>query len=209
MELKKSVIVLIALIGLNTALLVASNAGGAKLIALPFGLAASATVFSYALSFMFTDIISELYGLKAAKLAVYVGFGGLILAVLFFVISIAAPPAPFWPGQEGYAATLGFGPRLLLGGWTSYMVSQNLDVWIFHKLKEMTGGRHLWLRNNASTLVSQFVDTCIFITIAFYGTFPIVEAILGQYLLKLVIAVLDTPLVYLAVRYLRPDTQPA
>ena len=191
--------ILIILVSLNTALLVASNAAGAKMIAVFGGLAASATVFSYALSFIFTDIISELYGSKRANYAVRIGFIGLLVSVIFFTISIAAPGASFWHNQEAYKTTLGLGPRLLLGGWTAYMVSQHLDVWIFHKLKRMTNGKHLWLRNNGSTLISQFVDTCIFITIAFYGIFPIVPAIFGQYSIKVIIAVLDTPIVYFAV----------
>ena len=83
------------------------------------------------------------------------------------------------------------------------MVSQHLDVWIFHKLKQITNGKHLWLRNNLSTLTSQFIDTTIFITISFYGVFPILPAIFGQYLIKVIIALLDTPIVYLAVLTIR------
>ena len=169
-------------------------------------LTASATVFSYALSFTFTDIISELYGVEKAKLAVRIGFLGLFVSVGFFMISIHAPAANYWKDQEAYASVLGHGPRLLIGGWTSYMVSQHIDVWIFHRLKVMTGGRYLWLRNNASTLISQFIDTCIFITIAFYGTFPIKDAIIGQYIIKLIIALIDTPIVYLCVKIISKYT---
>ena len=196
-------LVLTSLVALNAALLVASNAAGAKMIALPFGLAASATVFSYALSFLLTDLISELFGARVARQAVFVGFAGLVISVIFFRVAIVAPPASGWEGQESYVATLGLGPRLLLGGWLSYMVSQNLDVLIFHRLRKATGGRHLWLRNNASTMVSQAVDTVIFISIAFWGVFPLLPAILGQYLVKVVIALVDTALVYPAAGFLR------
>lgn len=194
---------LIWLIGLNTALLVAANAAGSKMIALPLGLAASATVIPYSLSFTFTDVISEIYGKKAGNLAVRVGFLGLVLSVIFFYIAISAPPATGWEGQEAYQHTLGLAFRLLLGGWTSYAVSQHLDVWLYHRIGELTGGRHMWLRNNGSTFISQFVDTCIFMTIAFYGIFPLWGAILGQYIIKLIIAALDTPIVYLAVAFIR------
>lgn len=192
---------LILLISINAALLVASNAAGSKMISVFGGLSASATVFSYALSFAFTDAISELYGPEKARQAVRIGFLALLVSVVFFTVAIAAPGASYWGGQSAYEATLGLGPRLLAGGWISYMVSQHLDVWIFHKLKSATKGRYLWLRNNVSTLVSQFVDTCIFITIAFYGVFPIGDAILGQYLIKITIAAIDTPLVYLVVNF--------
>ena len=83
-----------------------------------------------------------------------------------------------------------------MGSLVAYVVSQNWDVRVFHKLKEMTGGRHLWLRNNVSTMTSQALDTVIFITIAFYGVLPVVPLIIGQYIVKLLIAALDTPFIY-------------
>ena len=200
---QKSQVVLMGLVGINTALLVASNAAGAKMIALPGSLTASATVFSYALSFLFTDIISELYGRRSANFAVRIAFLGLFLSVIFFSISIAAPAACYWDGQRAYEKTLGLGPRILAGGWAAYMISQHFDVWIFHKLKQITNSRHLWLRNNGSTLISQFIDTIIFIPIAFYGVFPIGNAIIGQYIVKMIIAVIDTPLIYMSVAILK------
>lgn len=206
--LTPSVIIFVWLLALNAALLVTANAAGAKMIALFGGLVASATVFPYALTFVFTDVVSELYGKKAGRLAVLVGFAGLLLSVVFFNIALWAPPASFWDLQDAYEATLGPTFRLMLGGWTSYLVSQHLDVYLFHFFKKLTRGKHLWFRNNASTLISQFVDTCIFITIAFYGVFPLANAIAGQYLIKVIIAAVDTPVVYLAVHYLRPLVSP-
>lgn len=200
--LNKSSHILIYLVSCNSALLVASNAAGSKMIALGDNLAASATVFPYALSYLFTDVISELYGKEAGNIAVRIGFLGLLISVIFFTIAIFAPAASFWENQVAYEKTLGLGPRLLAGGWLSYLISQHLDVWLFHKIRSLTGKKHLWLRNNGSTFISQFVDSCIFITVAFYGLFPIFPAIIGQYLIKLIIALLDTPMVYLAVKYL-------
>lgn len=193
---------LVWLIAVNAAMLVAANAAGAKMIQLPLGLAASATVIPYAASFAFTDLISELYGPRAGRIAVRIAFVGLALSVLVFWGSLKAPPAGFWENQEAYEKTLGLAPRILLGGWTSYLISQHLDVALFHKIREATEGRHLWLRNNASTLVSQLVDTVIFMTIAFGGLFPLLPAIVGQYAVKLLIAAVDTPLVYLGVKLL-------
>ena len=194
---------LIYLITLNTALLVACNAAGSKMIDLPGGLAASAVVIPYALSFLFTDLISGIFGRDQAKMAVRIGFVGLILSVSLFMLAIYAPAAPFWKHQSSYENVLGIAPRLLAGGWLSYLVSQHLDVWIFHTLKKITKGKHLWLRNNLSTMVSQLIDTCIFVTIAFYGQFPLWPAILGQYLIKIIIALLDTPIMYLATKIIR------
>ena len=191
--------VYIWLLSLHTSLLIASNAGGAKMIAVAGGLAASATVFSYSITFPICDVINELFGRRAARLAVNVGLAGLVLSVVFFQISMAAPSAPFWTGQDAYVQTLGLGPRILLGGWLSYMVGNHIDVIIFHRIRRITGERYFWVRKNVSTAVSQAVDTLIFMTVAFYGVFPIATAIPGQYLLKLVIAVLCTPISSLVI----------
>lgn len=182
------------------------------MIGLPFGLAASATVFSYAISFVFTDLINEIYGREKARLAVNIGFISLITGVVIFYGAIYAPAAEFWQFQSEFEQTLGLAGRILIGAWLAYLVSQNLDVFLFDYLKKRTGGKHLWLRNNATRLFSQFIDTCIFMTIAFYGVFPITEAIIGQYLIKVIIALFDTPLVYLGramiLRSLPSEEQP-
>jgi uncharacterized integral membrane protein (TIGR00697 family) len=192
--------IFIYLLTFHTALLVASNAGGAKMIALPGGLAASATVFSYMGTFVILDAISELFGKKFSIIAINVGLTALVVSVLFFQLSIASAPAPFWKGQEGYVATLGSSWRILLGGWTAYMVSQRIDLWSFFKIRNITGGKYgLWSRALGSTVIGQLIDTIIFITIAFYGSFPLMPAIIGQYLLKLILAVITTPLVYMVV----------
>jgi queuosine precursor transporter len=194
--------VLVYFLTLHTALLVASNAGGAKMIALPFGLSASATVFSYMVTFVILDATAELFGRKYSRLMINVGLGALVLSVIFFSIAIAAPAAPFWAGQTAYENTLGSAWRILLGGWMSYLVSQYLDVWSYFKLKQSKfGGENLWWRSWASTALAQLLDTIIFMTVAFYGVFPLLPAIAGQYLLKLVLAAVGTPVVYLLVKY--------
>jgi queuosine precursor transporter len=198
----RRVILLIYLMTVHTALLVASNAGGAKMIALPFGLSASATVFSYMATFAILDATAEIYGPKFSKLMINVGLGALVLSVLFFSLSIMAPAAPFWKGQEAYVSTLGSAWRILLGGWLAYLVSQNLDIWGYFKLKSSAfGEKNLWWRSWASTAIAQILDTVIFMTIAFYGVFPIFDAILGQYVLKLILAALGVPVVYLIVKF--------
>lgn len=198
----KTLTVFLYLLTFHTALLVASNAAGTKMIALPGGLAASATVFSYMVTFVVLDIVSELYGKKYSKLVINVGLGALILSVAFFQFSIIAPAADFWSHQDAYEATLGSTLRILIGGWTAYMVSQYLDVWLFFRVKSTKTGRNkLWLRALVSTAIGQFIDTCIFITIAFYGVFPILPAIAGQYILKLILAIISLPIVYIGVKW--------
>ena len=116
------------------------------------------------------------------------------------------PPASFWEGQDAYNTTLGSVPRIVLASMLAYLVSQHHDVFAFHLWRRLTKGRFLWLRNNASTMVSQGIDTVLFITIAFVGVVPtnvLLNMILGQYVIKLCIAVADTPICYALVILIR------
>lgn len=162
--------------------------------------AVPAAVIVYATSFFLTDVLCEFHGKKKAKEAVWSGFLASIILVMAIEIAIAWPSAAFWEGQEAFASTLGLTRRIVLASLVAYVVSQNWDVHVFHRIKERTQGRHLWMRNIASTSSSQFLDTVIFITIAFYGAMPVIPLIVGQYVVKLIIAGIDTPFLY-AVRW--------
>jgi uncharacterized integral membrane protein (TIGR00697 family) len=96
----------------------------------------------------------------------------------------------------------------MIASLTAYLFSQYHDVWAFHFWRGVTGERFLWLRNNASTIVSQLLDSVVFITVAFYGVMPLMPLILGQWVVKVGIAVLDTPLVYLVVHLVRRRLPP-
>jgi uncharacterized integral membrane protein (TIGR00697 family) len=98
---------------------------------------------------------------------------------------------------------MGSTSRIIIASFIAYLVSQFHDVWAFHFWKKITGGRHLWLRNNFSTAVSQFIDSSLFITVAFYGVMPVWPLIWSQWLVKLAIAFLDTPIIYGIVWLLR------
>jgi uncharacterized integral membrane protein (TIGR00697 family) len=161
-----------------------------------------AGVIVYATGFFVTDILCEFYGKRKALEAVWGGFFASVLLVIAVEIAIAWPPAPFWSGQEAFQSTLQLTGRIVLGSLVAYIISQNWDVYVFHKLKEKTAGKHLWLRNNVSTMTSQALDTVIFITLAFYGVLPVVPLIVGQYIVKLIIAAMDTPFLY-SMRWIR------
>ena len=183
------------LVGLVAAAIVIANILASKLITM-FGLTVPAGVVVYSISFFLTDTLSEFFGRKAAMKAVFAGFLGSLLYL--GAVSVAL----FWPhafgpdADQAFQATLALSARITVASLITYLISQFHDVWAYDFWGRRTKGKHLWIRNNASTLVSQTLDTLIFITIAFYGVFPILPLILGQLTIKLLIAVLDTPFLY-------------
>lgn len=183
------------LIATYTGLVVISVTTATKLINLGFFVPAGVIVYSA--SFFITDILAEVYGIKEAKTAVWSGFFVMLLFFCYSAVTVDWPAAPYWELQDSYKDILGLSSRIALAGAIAFIVSQLIDVTIFHKLKEKHQDRNLWLRNNVSTWISQLIDTTVFISIAFYGIFPIVELIAGQYVVKIIIAAIDTPFLYL------------
>ena len=214
----------IGLVGLFVTALVTAQLTAAKLLAVPLPrplpvvggeIALPGAALAYALTFFASDCYSELYGRRAAQIMVNVAFA-LNFVVLGLVWSTLRAPALDPAFAETFAAALAPSTNIVLGSLLAYLVSQNWDVVVFHWLRDYTAGQYLWLRNLASTASSQALDTVIFVTVAFVAaptllgtgepesTAVVVGLILGQYLLKLLIAVADTPLVYLVVRTLHP-----
>lgn len=183
------------LVATYTGLVVISITTATKLIEL--GYVVPAGVVVYSASFLVTDIIAEVYGKEKAKTAVWSGFFVMILFFAYSSVTVSWPAAPYWQNQESYQNILGLSSRIAFAGAIAFIISQLVDVTIFHYLRDKHHGKHLWIRNNVSTWFSQLVDTTVFITIAFYGVFPIVELIMGQYIVKVAIAAIDTPFVYL------------
>ena len=180
-------------------LLVVSNVIAGKIITIG-GLFAPAAVICYSLTFAATDTLAEIFGKERTRFVVNVGFFVTILSALFIRLAILMPGAPFGLEQEVFEAVLGGNLRIVIASLIAYLISQHHDIWAFTFWKEKTKGRHLWIRNNLSTGVSQMLDTTIFITLAFSGTgAPVLSMITGQYLIKLLIGVCDTPIVYLMV----------
>lgn len=174
---------------LHGSLLITSTVAGSKLFALPFGLSASATVVSYMLTFVVLDAIAELYGDKLPRLVINLGLVGMALSALYFKLTIALPPAAAWPHQAAFEIVLSSSWRIWLAGWLAYFASQYLDLWGFLKMRDLTRGKApLVVRAFVGMLVGQLFDTVVFMTIAFYGSFPLGPAILGQYLVKVAVA---------------------
>jgi uncharacterized integral membrane protein (TIGR00697 family) len=177
--------------------LVVSNIIAAKVIVI-WNLVVPAAVIIYPFTFLLTDIIGETYGKDEGNRTVWYGFLGSIFAMIIIYAGMLLPVAPFMQEkQSAYEILLGPNRRIVLASLLAYLCSQKHDVWAFHFWKNLTGGRHKWLRNNLSTMTSQLVDTVIFIGIAFWGAVPhLGKMILGQYIIKVLIALLDTPIFY-------------
>ncbi|MCD8509423.1 MAG: queuosine precursor transporter [Bacillus sp. (in: Bacteria)] len=196
---------LVLLAGIFFTALLVSNVISAKLFDIG-GIVLTAGILMYPLTFLISDAIAEVYGKAIAKKVIIIGLVMNVLMIGFFYLAISLPPAGYWPMQGEFEAILGAVPRMVAASLIAYFISQMFDVNLFHKLKEKTQGKHLWLRNNGSTMASQLLDSTIFIFIAFYGVMPLsaLFAMIGtQYLVKLAIAAADTPFIYLTVRWLR------
>ncbi len=168
-----------------------------------FGITTTLGNVLYASVFLTTDILGEFYGKNAARQGVLLGFSALILVTLYMQIALYFTPASNDFAQPHLQAIFGFMPRIALGSMLAYFISQWHDVWAFHLLKSWTRGKHLWLRNNGSTLISQALDSVVFCTIAFWGVFETsvwIQIVVSTYLMKTIMGVMDTPFIYLARR---------
>ena len=190
--------------------LLLGNLLGSKLIEV-FGIVTSVGLFGYPVTFLITDIVEEVRGKEVTKIFVHAGFLSLCIAVLFVFVSTGLPPSPLYPHNEAYNYVFSNSLRLILASMIAFVISQHHDIWAFNFWKQKTNGRHLWLRNNLSTIVSQLLDSIIFMFIAFYratpelGAVQIFYMVLPLWALKVIFALLDTPFVYLGVRWLAAE----
>ena len=185
--------------------LITANIIAVKLI-LFLGFLVPAGVIVFPLSYLFGDVLTEVYGYAAARRVIWLGFGCNLLAVITIYIGGLAPAASFWQGQAAYNAILGFTPRLLLASFTAYLVGEFTNSFVLARLKIATRGRWLWTRTIGSTFIGEGFDTLIFITIAFWGIIPaasMLQAILTQWIFKVVYEIVATPITYLIVGFLK------
>lgn len=162
-------------------------------------LAVESGIFAFLLLVVTSSSIAELHGRPAANRLVLIGFVPLIASLALSLVVLALPASPQMDPERlaAFNTVMGGTPRIWLGGILAYGISTFLNVTIFSRLKAREGARLLWLRAAIASVLSQIVDTLIFITVAFYKVFPIGELLLGQMLAKVVLsAVLVPPLVY-------------
>lgn len=170
-----------------------------------FGMHATLGNTLYGSIFLATDILSEKYGYNEAKRSVYLGFFSAIVLLITMQMALVFVPLddPFaLLVQESFELIFSFSGRIVLASLVAYYTSQLLDIAIYRRIKEkLSDDRFLWVRNNVSTLLSQAIDTIIFVSIAFIGMpYNLFDIMITTYILKLIIAVLDTPFLYIAKR---------
>ncbi|KAA2239136.1 queuosine precursor transporter [Chitinophaga agrisoli] len=167
-------------------------------------------VLLWPLEFVMTDIVNEYYGAKAVRRISYTAVALISYAFLMFYLAIGVPPADFWVSSQAqngvpnmqfaFSGIFGQGMRIIVGSLVAFLVSQIVDVTVFHHIKRRTGEKHVWLRATGSTVVSQFVDSYIVLFIAFSGVFPwqLILAIgIVNYTYKFTMAIILTPVIYL------------
>lgn len=195
--------------GLFVAVLLISNIAATKLVgfgSFPF----DGGTFLFPLSYIFGDILTEVYGFGRARRVIWLGFAANALAALTFAVVTALPPASIWPNQEAFASILGFVPRIVLASLVAYLFGEFTNSVILAKLKVATKGKKLWARTISSTLVGEAVDTLLFVMIAFYGVIPMNELwmmLAFNYVFKCGVEILLTPVTYAVVGYLKKAEQ--
>lgn len=176
-----------------------------------FGIPATGGNVLYGSIFLATDLLAEHFGKREARQAILLGFGAALFYLIMSQFILKFSPSPDdWGAAEGMATIFDFAPAIVLASLMAYLILQFHDIWAFHWIREKTGGRYLWLRNNGSTWVSQLIDSVVFSILAFLVLpilFPSAEAlpfdivvgiIISTYFLKILVAAIDTPFIYLS-----------
>ncbi len=191
------------------AVLMISNVVSTKPVILgPFTFDGGTILFP--LSYIFGDVLTEVYGYRRSRRVIWSGFGATALMAAIFMLVGALPAAPDWPHQEAYRAILGMTPRIVIASLLAYFLGEFSNSWVLAKMKILTQGRWLWMRTIASTLVGEGVDTLFFVLIAFYGVWPnalLLTIILSNYIFKCGVEAAVTPLTYRVVNGLKRDEQ--
>jgi len=193
------------IVAIFTTCLITANIIAVKMIRI-FGLIVPAAIIIFPLSYVFGDILTEVYGYRQARRVIWLGFLCNLLTVVAIWVAQILPGAPFWDAQTSYERILGYTPRLLAASFVAYLAGEFTNSFVLAKMKIATGGRWLWTRTIGSTLAGQALDSAIFITLAFAGNIPgamLLTAIVTQWLFKSAYEAAITPFTYWIVGFLK------
>jgi uncharacterized integral membrane protein (TIGR00697 family) len=194
---------LIILTALFITCLITANTVAVKLVDLGYAVLPAAIII-FPFSYIFGDVLTEVYGYSWARRVIWLGFLCNLVFVFFVWVGQLLPAASFWQGQQSYVTILGYTPRLLLASFAGYLVGEFSNSLVLSKLKVLTRGRWLWTRTISSTIVGEGLDSVLFIAIAFLGSPAFTPAIiLYHWLTKVAVEVVATPGTYLVVGWLK------
>jgi uncharacterized integral membrane protein (TIGR00697 family) len=192
---------------LFVAFLLISNIASTKILLLgPFTFDGGTILFP--LTYIFGDILTEVYGYKKAKKVIWIGFFCAILMSIVLAVVQFLPPANDWNNQAAFEAILGLAPRIVLASLVAYLAGSFSNAFVLAKIKLITKGKMLWVRTIGSTIVGELIDTALFCTIAFLGVLPIellIAVIISNYVFKVGVEVLFTPFTYKIINFLKKN----
>ncbi|SHH39072.1 queuosine precursor transporter [Thermosipho atlanticus] len=198
---------LLVLTGLFTSIIIISNIIAGKLVNIgPFVITLS--VLIYPLSFSLSAIILEIFGEQIAKKVIYTGFLSSFLLVIFSFITIIYPPSSIFKNNEAYLIVFNSTPRIIFASFLAYFFAQNINLWAFNFSKTLFKNENVYFRNFFSMFLTQFVDSFIFVSISFFGTYEanqLINMIFSQYIIKLTFSILNSPIISFTIKKLKKD----
>ena len=186
--------------------LICSNVIGAAKVATIGGFTFGAGVLFFPISYIFNDVLTEVYGYARARKVVWAGFGALVFASIMSFVVVWLPPAIDWPDQPAYQTVFGQTSRIVFASITAFFVGELANSYVLAKMKIQTEGRYLWLRTIGSTIVGEGVDSAVFYPVAFFGVWSndlLVQVLISNYIIKVVWEALVTPFTYIVVSFLK------
>ena len=197
------------IVALFVSFLLISNIASTKILALGIFTFDGGTLL-FPLTYIFGDILTEVYGFKKAKKAIWIGFFCALLMTIIFAIVQALPSAQGWDNQIAFELILGMTPRIVAASLIAYLAGSFTNSITLAKMKLITKGKHLWSRTIGSTIIGEGIDTILFCTIAFFGILPLellIAVIVSNYFFKVGIEIIFTPLTYKIINFLKEKEQ--
>ena len=185
--------------------LLISNVASAKIVDFKWFTFDGGTLL-FPLSYIFGDILTEVYGYKRSRSIIWLGFFSALMMSIIFIVVGKLPAAPGWNNQAAYDAILGLTPRIVLASLLAYTCGEFSNSYVLAKMKIWTKGKMLWTRTIGSTIVGEFIDSILFVTVAFFGILPnslLITIIISNYIFKTGVEVLFTPITYRVVAFLK------
>lgn len=190
--------------------LLCSNIVGAGKVGLVAGVSMGAGNFFFPISYVFGDVLTEVYGYARSRRAIWAGVGALLFAAAMSWVVVALPPAPGWPNQSAYSLVFGATPRVVAASLAAFWAGDFVNSYVLAKMKLKTKGRFLWMRTIGSTIVGQGADTLIFYPLAFWGAWApdlLAAVMLSSFWIKVAVEAAMTPVTYLVVGFLKRAEQ--